>query len=82
MPHSNSAKKRVRQNAKRRARNRALRSRMKTALKTFDAAARAGTGREALPAAMSAVDRAAAKGLIHKREASRRKARMSKRSAV
>ena len=79
MPQTKSAKKRLRQNVKRRAHNRAGRSRLRTALKGFDAAVAGGTGAEALPAAMAAVDRAAAKGLIHKREAARRKARMSKR---
>lgn len=81
MPRTKSAKKRLRQNEKRRAHNRALRSRMRTALKRFDAAAAAGSGAEALPAAMAAVDRAAAKGLIHRHEAARRKARMSRRAA-
>ena len=64
----------------RNARNKADRSALRTTLKKFDAAVTSGTSEEAAVtyiAAVKAVDRAAAKGLIHKNNAARKKSGMA-----
>jgi small subunit ribosomal protein S20 len=72
--------KRNRQNEKRRLRNKAVRSELRTRVKAAEAG---GDGaEEALQAAMRTIDKAAAKGVIHKNEASRRKSRLQKRVAA
>jgi small subunit ribosomal protein S20 len=73
--------KRNRQNEKRRQRNKAVRSELKTRVKRAVEATEAG-GEEAADAtriAMKRIDKAAAKGVIHKNEAARRKSRLEKR---
>lgn len=80
MAHSLSAKKRIRQNAKRRARNRWRLRTMRTAIKGFLAKVAHGSIEEATEAFRSCVrviDRTAAKGVIHKKQAARRKSRLS-----
>lgn len=80
MAHSNSAKKRIRQNITRRARNRWRMKSMRTAIKSFDNAIANGSVQEATDAFRAAsklVDRSAQKGVIHPNQASRRKSRMS-----
>lgn len=80
MPHTMSAKKRVRQNLRRKMLNRALRSALHTAVKKARAAASSAPQDPAtakvISAAFSALDRAARKNLIRKNEADRRKARL------
>jgi len=81
MAHTLSAKKRIRQNEKRRARNKTAKSRIKT--RTRNVAVDAGAGDEAaakegLRRAASELDRAARKGVIHRRKADRRKARLAR----
>jgi small subunit ribosomal protein S20 len=73
--------KRNRQNERRRLRNKAVRSEMKTRVKNAVGAAEAGddTSTEALRQAVKRIDKAAAKGVIHKNEASRRKSRLVRR---
>lgn len=74
MPNLPSAKKRLRQAEKRELRNRVVKTRMKTETK------KALAGEPNL--AVSMIDRAAAKGVIHKNAAARRKSRLAKRLAV
>jgi small subunit ribosomal protein S20 len=59
------------------ARNRAQRSALRTALKK----AHAATAGEDTVAAVTLLDRAARKGLIHKNTAARHKSRMAKKTA-
>ena len=75
MPNLPSAKKRLRQDEKKRARNTAAKTRIKTEVKK----ALAG---EDSKTAFGAIDRAAAKGVIHKNTAARKKSRLAKRLAV
>jgi len=77
-----SAKKRIRQNAKRRARNRWRKDRIKNAIREFDEALEAGktdVAAEKLQAAYKQLDQVAAKGTIHKNAASRQKSRLAKK---
>jgi len=83
MPKSESslsAKKRARQNLKNRAVNRATKSMLKTQVRKVIAAA-AGTDKALSDAefktAVQKLDRAAAKGVIHKNAAARKKSRLS-----
>ena len=80
MAHSLSAQKRVRQNIKARARNRWRLRTMRDAVKAFRNKLAHGTVAEAsdaMRACAKIVDRTAAKGVIHKNQAARRKSRMS-----
>lgn len=81
MPNTSSAKKALRQNAKRRLQNRSQRSALRTALKKARAAAAgddAAVAQEAVRAATKRLDQAAAKNILHKNAASRTKSRLSK----
>lgn len=74
-----SALKRVRQSLRRRAVNRRTRSEAKTLVQTAAAIALGrteGDGPEAVTAAISALDKAAEKGIIHPNNAARRKSRL------
>lgn len=74
--------KRNRQNEKRRQRNQSVRSEMRTRTRTALEAAQAGNAdeaRAALREAQKRIDTAAAKGVLHKRTAARRKARLTRR---
>ena len=74
-----SALKRVRQSLRRRAVNRRTRSQAKTLVQQASdiALGRAdGDGREAVTAAISALDKAAEKGILHPNNAARRKSRL------
>ncbi len=81
MANIKSQIKRNRQNEKRRLRNKAVRSEMRTRTKAAVSTAEAGSddAAEALRIALKRIDKAAAKGVIHKNEASRRKSRLVKR---
>ncbi|HHX44008.1 MAG TPA: 30S ribosomal protein S20 [Chloroflexi bacterium] len=81
MANTKSAIKRMRQNERRRARNRAVRSRMRTFVKRANTAIVAGEedAAEAVRAAISELDRAAQKGVIHRNNAARRKSRLMKK---
>ena len=82
MPNIKSAIKRVKVTEKKNLRNRMIKSAMRTSVKKFDAAVAAGSADAALLSATSgAVDRAVAKGVMHKNAANRKKARMAKRLA-
>jgi small subunit ribosomal protein S20 len=80
MANTKSALKRIRTSAKRHERNQAV----KSATRTFVKKARAAVARDVteaqadLTAAISALDRAAQKGVIHRNNAARRKSRLMK----
>jgi small subunit ribosomal protein S20 len=77
-----SSEKRERQNVKRRARNRSYKSRARTLIKKANTAMEEHEleeAREATRAAVKALDKAAAKGVIHQNNASRRKSRLMKK---
>jgi small subunit ribosomal protein S20 len=81
MANHKSALKRIRQNAKRREYNRAFRSRARTLVKTAKTAIEGGeapSAEEATRLAVQDLDKAASKGVIHKRNAARRKSRLMK----
>ncbi len=81
MANTRSAKKRIRQNEKLRAHNKMYRSRARSQVKLARTALQAGdsaAAKEAVMAAISELDRAAAKGIIHRNNASRRKSRLMK----
>ena len=79
MPNIKSAKKRVIVNNQRAARNKALKSELKTVLKKADAAIAGGdANKDALvKVAVKKIDQAAAKGVIHKNNAARKKAQLA-----
>jgi len=82
MPHSLSAKKRVRQNEKRRMRNRAAMSALRTQVKKVRTRIAEGDvpGAEAeLKLAIKKLDTTSARGIIHANAAARRKSRLSQR---
>lgn len=81
MPNIQSAKKRVRQSEKRRARNRPVRSMVRTLItKARDQiATHEETAETTVHEALSALDRAARKGILHPNNAARRKSRLMKR---
>ncbi len=85
MANIKSAKKRVGIAAKQNLRNRVVNSAVKTSIKRYDQALQAGDATVAEAAylkAVSSVDKAAAKGVIHKNAANRKKAQLAiKRSA-
>ena len=85
MANTKSAIKRIRQNEKRRLRNRVYRGQARTYIR--DARLAIATGevdeaREATMMAVSALDKAAEKGVIHKNNASRRKSRIMRQFAA
>jgi small subunit ribosomal protein S20 len=81
MPHTKSAKKRLRQNEKARLRNRATKSALKTQIKKVLATAQAGTLddlRKQYNLAAKKLDRAAAKRVIHPNLAARKKSQLAR----
>ncbi len=83
MPNNSAAEKRMRQEVKRRAHNRSVKSEVKTEItKARQAIATPSVSAEstveAVRAAVSELDRAAKKGVIHKNNAARRKSRLMK----
>lgn len=81
MPNIKSAIKRVKTNDKRRAQNMSQKSSLRTAIKSFEALVaenNAEAAKEALVTAVKKIDKAAAKGLIHKNTAARQKSRLQK----
>ncbi len=83
MANIKSQIKRNRQNERRRVRNKAARSEIKTRLKTAVHAVEQGSpdAGEALKLAIKRIDKAAAKGIIHKNQAANRKSRLMRRLA-
>ncbi len=81
MANHKSALKRARQNQQRRLRNKAVRTRVKNVVKDVRLAAGEETGQvlvEKLNLAKSTIDKAAKKGVLHKRTAARKISRLSK----
>jgi len=77
-----SALKRVKQSQARRLRNMSTKSRLKTTVKKFHQILETGTLDAARPAmiqAMAQIDRAASKGVVHPRTASRKISRLAKK---
>ena len=80
LPNIKSAKKRVLVAEARNARNKANKSALKTAIKKFEAAAVEGNRTEAegtYKVAVKAIDKAAAKGLLHKNNAAHKKSALT-----
>ena len=84
MANIKSQIKRNRQNEQRRVRNKAARSEIKTRIKSAVRAAEGGDEAtpDALRLAVKRLDKAAAKGIIHKNQAANRKARLMRRIAA
>jgi small subunit ribosomal protein S20 len=85
LANTRSAKKRIRQNEKRRNRNRPVRTRARTQVRAARLALAASDLEKAPAAVLEAVrqlDRAAAAGVIHPRNAARRKSRLMKQLAA
>ena len=82
MANIKSQIKRNRQNEDRRQRNKATRSALKTRLKRFTESVESGdkaATEQAFREASKALDKAAAKGVLHKNTASNKKSRLAKR---
>ncbi len=77
MPNIQSAIKRVKVTETKNLRNRIVKSKVKTAIKKFDTEATAAQ----YSLTTSAIDKAVAKGVLHKNTASRKKARLAKQMA-
>ena len=77
MPNIKAALKWTRASEKRRKRNLAVTSKLKTLSKKAGAPSATATDRQA---AASALDKAAARGIIHKNKANRKKSRLAKRA--
>ena len=80
MANIKSAKKRINVTAKKTLRNRSAKSAMKTALKKFFACVESGDKAAAeamLPSITAVVDKAAAKGIIHKNAAAHKKSQLA-----
>lgn len=79
MPNIKSAKKRVLVNAVKNQRNKAVKSNLKTVLKKADAAIEANSAEknEAVRLAVKTIDKAAAKGILSKNCASRKKSSLA-----
>ena len=82
MPNIKSQKDRVVQARKENMHNKAIKSNLKTVVKKADAAIAAGAADKeaAVMAAVSAIDKAASKGVLHKNTAARKISRMAKRA--
>lgn len=83
MPHLKSAKKRMRQTAKRREHNRAVKKALKKQLKTLlevanDKAAAPDALKKEVTAAVKKLDKAAAKRIIHPNLAARKKSQIAR----
>jgi small subunit ribosomal protein S20 len=83
MPHLKSGKKRLRQNIKRRDHNRAVKKALKKQLKTtFELGAdKAKTAEDVKKEALAAIkklDKAAARGVIHRNTAARKKSQIAR----
>lgn len=74
-----SVRKRHRQSLVRNQRNRTVKSKVRTAIKQYDAAKESEQRTATFRAAASTVDKAAAKGVLHRNKAARLKSRMAKR---
>jgi small subunit ribosomal protein S20 len=81
MPHTRSAKKSLRKSEKRRLHNRAVKKAIKTEIKKFLALAKSGSAEELgaeLKIAAKKLDKAAARHIIHRNMAARKKSQLAK----
>ncbi len=81
MPHTESAKKALRQNIKRRERNKAVKKGVRTQVKKFSTSLTGGTPEQRQAdfiAAVKSIDKAAAKGVIHANAAARKKSQLAR----
>ncbi len=84
MANIKSAIKRIRSSSRRAVRNKTVRTTARTAVRAAREAIEAGEAKDmsvAINAAASALDKAATKGVVHKRNAARRKSRLMKAAA-
>ncbi len=82
MANIKSALKRIRSSERKRLRNKPIRTALKTYVKTAQSSISANDteiSADAVVRAISALDKAANKGIIHRNQAARRKARLMKR---
>lgn len=82
MANHKSAEKRIRQTAKRRTRNMARRNRIRSSVRKFEDAMKAGDAQAATAAfaqAMPELHRGVTKGVMHKKTAARKLSRLHKR---
>ncbi|MFQ5911619.1 MAG: 30S ribosomal protein S20 [Nitrospinota bacterium] len=82
MPRSKSVLKAIHKNRKSRARNQGFRTRYRTAVKKVHAALEQGdaqASQDALTNAIQTIGRTASKGVIHRKTASRKVSRLSRR---
>lgn len=81
MANHKSALKRIKQNGKRRMRNKVVKTRVKNSVKTaLSAVEKNGDVSGELKSAQSVIDKAARKGVIHRKTAARRISRLSRRA--
>ena len=81
MANIKSQIKRIKTNEKARLRNKAVKSELRTAVRSFREAAKAGdkdAAAKALASASRRLDKAVSKGVIHKNQAANRKSAMAK----
>ncbi len=82
LANTKSSEKRIRSNERKRVRNQMYRSRVKTMIRKAEETIFSGLdSAEAVRQAMSTLDKAAVKGIIHKNNAARRKSRLAKKLA-
>ena len=84
MANIKSQIKRNQQNEQRRQRNKAVKSSLKTYIRSFREAAESGdvdSANKAMRLACRELDKAASKGVIHKKQAANRKSAIAKRTA-
>jgi len=82
LPQIKSAQKQVRANERRQLRNKSIRSQCKSSITKAEKLIFSGeleSGRGAVMAAISSLDKAAEKGIIHPNSAARRKSRLMKK---
>ena len=80
MANTKSSEKRIRSNERKHLRNQMYRSRVKTMIRKAEEAIFGGQPTdEAIRLAMSTLDKAAVKGIIHKNNAARRKSRLAQK---
>ena len=82
MANIKSQKKRILTNAKAHDRNKAVKSELKTRVKSAIKALGTDDGADTVKLAIKRIDKAAAKGIIHKNQAANRKSKLMKRVAA
>ena len=78
MPQHASAKKRMQTNERDRQRNRAVKSHVRAAVKELRSSLGSAEAAQQLPQAHSVLDKAAKKGVVHRKKVDRLKSRLAK----